>query len=527
MKNKLMLILFFLTQIFHISIEKSLSFPFYIISKNNQMKNKNYTSFNPNNFKSFLETPKIPVSLNDKERMCLELCFGTPKSCHLLTIHPQSFLIWVQDTHNENEKIKVRYDPNKSTTAFVNHTLLELNLEKLKTLKGYTVFDRIYTTNSFLFRGIFLSVVESKHYKDEGMIGLGYRGSHFEERASFINQLYWNELIYHRVFTQYFSNNEEGVITFGEIPKEIITNYKKYGRCAALNKEVDGKIYKNRKWECEVNGLYFGDIYDEKFVHKLNNSRASFFSFRKRALVPKEIFDFFEQNYFPEFINNKTCQKDIVGKYDTIKCIKQIIDGPKINIIYGDWVMSLPIDKLFMYKKKTKSYEFMFYHKNNFEHWSLGRPVVRLFHMVYDYQNQEIGFYSEKNVLYINEVSEPVPPKIFEKLPDSGEPIDENENNDPNKVPENEENKKMRKKRKTTKEIVENIKKESGITENTVPKTFSTAFIIQNAFKTFIILIIICFILFLGFLYYRHRRKVQYLNSEYFLKKANELSSKV
>ena len=63
-------------------------------------------------------------------------------------------------------------------------------------------------------------------------------------------------------------------------------------------------------------------------------------------------------------------------------------------------------------------------------------------------------------------------------MQDSGEPIDENENNDPNKVPENEENIRQKKYRNTTKEIMDNIKKESGITDNTLPKTFSTAIFI-------------------------------------------------
>ena len=514
--------IFLLFLIIHITTETSLEFPFYIIPKRNSYVSQSQKT--PNTFKSFLDIPKIPVSSNDKERMCLELCFGTPKVCQLLTIHPQSFLIWIQDARNNNKKIKNKYDPNLSTTAMVNHTLIELKLDDEKNIKGYISFDRVYTKNSFLFRGVFLSVIESNHYEDGGMIGLGYYGSHFEQRHSFINQLYWNGLIYHRVFTKNYNSNEQCTITFGEIPKEIVNNYKKYGRCPALNKEVNGKFYKNRKWECEINGIYFGDIYNETYVFELN-ARASFFSFRKRALVPQDIFDFFEKNYFYGLIQSKKCERVIIGKYDTIKCKKQIIEGPKINLIYGDWVMSLPIDKLFTYNKNTESYEFMFYHKQNFENWSLGRPVVRLFHMVYDYQNQEIGFYSEKNVLYINEENEPLPPKIYEKLPDSGEPIDENENNDPNKVPENEENIKRRKNRKTTKEIVDNIKKESGITENTMPKTFSTAIIIQNAFKVFIIIVIICFILFLGFLYYRHKRKEKYLNSVYFLKKANEVST--
>ena len=519
MDKKIILNIFLVFFIIDTTLSKSLEFPFYIIPKANSDVLNAQT---PNSFKSFLETPKISVSLNDKDRMCLELCFGTPKVCHLLTIHPQSFLIWVQDARSNQKKLKNKYDPNLSTTAFANHTLLELKLEESKIIKGYPVLDRIYTKNAFLFRALFLSVVESNHYDDEGMIGLGYWGSNFEMRASFINQLYYNGLIFHRVFTQSFANNDRGIITFGEIPQEIVDHYKNYGRCPALNKEVNGKFYKNRKWECQIDGIYFGDVYNETYVLQLN-ARASFFSFRKRALVPIEIFDHFEKNYFSELIQSNKCERVIIGKYDTIKCKKQIIEGPKINIIYGDWVMSLPIDKLFTYKKESESYEFMFYHKKDFESWSLGRPVVRLFHMVYDSQNQEIGFFSQKNVLYINTEVEPTPPRIHEKLPDSHELIDENENNDPNKVPENEENIRQRKYRKSTREIVDNIKKESGITENTMPKTFSTALFIQNAFRVFIIIVIICFILFLGFLYYRHRRKVQYLNSEYFLKKANEL----
>ena len=498
---------------------QKLTFPFHIISDSDRSKKNS-------NLKSLIEMDKIPVSLNKEERMCLEFCFGTPKACHLLTIHPQSFLIWVMDARSKIlDKKKLIYDATKSTTGRYNQSIIEIKLDTDKTLKGNVAFDRIYTKDSFLFRGVFLSAIASNHYTDEGMIGLGYRGHPFEERYSFINQLFYNGLIYHKVFTQSFNDDENGLITFGEIPKEIVNNYKKYGRCSALNVEKDGKIYKNRKWECGIDGIYFGDVYDEKFIHNLVNSRTSFFSFRKRALVPKEIFNFFVDNYFSELIKNNICERLLIGKYDTIKCDREIIDGPKINLIFGDWAMSLPVNKLITYNKKTKSYEFIFYNKKNFEHWSLGRPVVRLFHMVYDYQNQEIGFYSEKNVIYINKESEPAPPTVYERLTDGGELVDDNENNDPNLVEENEENIKRRKNRKTTGEIVEDIKKESGITENTVTKTVSSAMTIQNAFRIFIIIVIICFIGFAAFLYYRHKRKMKLLKSDYFLQKANELNN--
>ena len=134
------------------------------------------------------------------------------------------------------------------------------------------------------------------------MIGLGYRGSIKEEKFSFINQLYNNGLIFHRVFTQNFEKGEQGIISFGEIPKNIVNDYKNYGRCPVLDKIIDDKKIKNRKWECKINGIYFGDEYDENKVEKYENSRASFFSFRPMALIPKNVFDYFEKNYFQKYI---------------------------------------------------------------------------------------------------------------------------------------------------------------------------------------------------------------------------------
>ena len=33
-------------------------------------------------------------------------------------------------------------------------------------------------------------------------------------------------------------------------------------------KLVNGKKIKNRKWECDINGIYFGDEYNESLIKK-------------------------------------------------------------------------------------------------------------------------------------------------------------------------------------------------------------------------------------------------------------------
>ena len=187
--------------------------------------------------------------------------------------------------------------------------------------------------------------------------------------------------------------------------------------------------------------------------------------------------------------------------------------------------MSLPPSKLFSYKKNTELYEFIFYHKNNFESWSLGRPIVRLFHMVYDYQNQEVGFYSKEDVKYINKENEPIPPKIYEPLPDSGDGF--NDNDELDELNEDEKYDNRFRNRNNANDIIEGIKKDSGITKETKTRTVKGAEFIQKMFYGFLIIMSIVILLFLGFLYYRHKHRPENLSSEYFLKKANELSANI
>ena len=174
-------------------------------------------------------------------------------------------------------------------------------------------------------------------------------------------------------------------------------------------------------------------------------------------------------------------------------------DAPKINLIYGDWVMSLPPSKLFSYKKTSELYEFIIYHKNNFESWSLGRPIVRLFHMVYDYQNQEVGFYSKEDVKYINKENEPKKPKLYERLPDLGDGI--NDNDDLTKLEEEKEGIKEEENNniQNSIDIIEKIKKESGVTKDSKSSTMKGAEIIQKFFYGFLIIMGILLFLFICF----------------------------
>ena len=81
--------------------------------------------------------------------------------------------------------------------------------------------------------------------------------------------------------------------------------------------------------------------------------------------------------------------------------------------------------------------------------------------------------------------------------------------------------------RNNANDIIEGIKKDSGITKETKTRTVKGAEFIQKMFYGFLIIMSIVILLFLGFLYYRHKHRPENLSSEYFLKKANELSANI
>ena len=119
-----------------------------------------------------------------------------------------------------------------------------------------------------------------------------------------------------------------------------------------------------------------------------------------------------------------------------------------------------------------------------------------------------------------------MPPKIYEKLPDSNDEINEDEydyeNDDNDDEDFDNENKK-----KDTQNILDDIIDESDIPKKNVNDEIGGAFIMQVCLYIFSIIVIIGFLGFIVFLYIRYKRNARFLKSEYLIKKTTELSTKV
>ena len=193
----------------------------------------------------------------------LNACLGTPPQCFKLGVQTNTFYIWVRSSSSREK------DPNVKTFDISNSTTLQKNNQYFqrrifgRTVTGFEARD-ILTINGEEYSKINFIILESTGslLGMEGFIGLGYTPNTDERKFSIIHQLFENGVIPHKVFTQKYFTEEKGNLIIGKIPIYIIKDYIHYGRCAALDKVINGKRYKNNNWECKIDDIYYGN--DEK-----------------------------------------------------------------------------------------------------------------------------------------------------------------------------------------------------------------------------------------------------------------------
>ena len=367
-------------------------------------------------------TFEIPTENEMEFKTVINVCLGTKPQCFNLGVQTNTFYIWVHSFNsretNSDSKINV-FDYTKSTTIQRNNNFFKKILFGRRII-GFEARD-ILTINGKDYSKINFLILESSESLRmiDGFIGLGYTPNNDERKFSIILQLFENGVIPHKVFSQKYYTPQKGLLTIGEIPKNIIKDYTHYGRCSALDKVIDGKRYKNNNWECKIDSIYYGDNEKNKIPIPGNKEqRMSFLSYRKRSFVPFEIFEQIGKTYLKKEIKEGKCTVKHELRYSFYECDSDI-SIQNITFVFGDWEFKVNSKDLFNLNKEGNKKQLILYHKDNFEVFLLGRSILKGFEMVYDYANKQIGFYHE-SVTYKGSLKVE-PPKIFEFLEDEEE----------------------------------------------------------------------------------------------------------
>ena len=363
---------------------------------------------------------EIPTENEMEFKTVLDACLGTPPQCFKLGVQTNTFYIWVRSSNSREKNSQVKtFDITQSKTLQKNNQYFQRRIFGRK-VTGFEARD-ILTINEKDYSKINFLVLETTDslLGMEGFIGLGYTPNSKERKFSIIQQLFENGVIPHKVFTQKYFTEEKGQLTIGHIPKYILSDYTHYGRCAALDRVIKGKRYKNNNWECKIDDIYFGN--EEKntlYLDKNHEQKMSFLSYRKRSFIPLEIFDQIGNTYLKNEIKEGKCIARHQRRYSFYECDKDT-EIQNITFVFGDWEFTIDGSEMFKFNKDGKTKELILYHKDNFEQFLLGRSILKGFEMVYDYANKEIGFY-HSSVKYKGKLKV-TPPKIYEFLEDVDE----------------------------------------------------------------------------------------------------------
>jgi hypothetical protein len=280
----------------------------------------------------------------------------------------------VSDYQSRAQESRNKFDYSKSSSIVRNSHLITLDYYD-QTIKGQEASDILTLGDKTLSRINFLILSASGKFRfEDGFIGLGYTPRKEEKKFSIIQQLFENGNIPHKVFTQKYTDNYNGHITFGEIPKYIVDDYKHYGRCKALNKIRKKKEYKNNNWECFLDYMYSGEenktsqnsIAD--FTNDDNKQKVLFLSYRKRSFLPYKLFELFGKTYLKKAIDDNYLDsiEFACGRYDAIEDCDALIlitewrefRNPHFKIISEKLKQNVIFDGRNIYNKKIEELGF-------------------------------------------------------------------------------------------------------------------------------------------------------------------------
>lgn len=357
-------------------------------------------SLTNNNYLIYMEE-HIPLNNTPNDQMILTICLGNPQQCFNVLLDSGSFLLWVSDTNCYScPNSMKKYDRS------ISKTYQNLNKEfsiqyGTGSIKGELAKEVITLGNFKLSDFVFVLAQYQSDMEDiDGILGLGksYDEMPNQKQVSFIDQLHYSKYISQRIFTQKYINEKEGIMTIGDLPSEIKNNKNEYSTCDTIQ-FYNGRL--DPYWECNLSFIMFdGQVYEIDEPTLLDTGTNQF-------IVPYSFLYYLSETYFKDLLDRKLCNlisQDFLETPFSIMCslsAYSIINNlPDMYIVLGDyvnksdqsvWAIKLSyIDLFFVYRNHLV---FLLKSTRNINKWIIGQPILKKFHMVFDKENEQIGFY--------------------------------------------------------------------------------------------------------------------------------------
>jgi len=350
----------------------------------------------------------LSTSIFTKEPQTISLTFDEEKGFYTVPVtfgsNSETFNVQVDTTTSETwiPSYKTTYNVKKynislSSTGSKTNKTFEVEDED-GDVRGKACYDNIKIGDISLNHFGFVLVDEFEgEFEDytQGKLGLGHKQEHGGD-FNFIGKLKKNKIIDKEIFS---INAETKELIIGEMP----SHYKNqlYTTCS-LTETNDLDDEYRQAWACELTHLYFN--LDKKSKDKnLDmafevNARVTFDSAYPYISIPKRHLKEFKKHFMDTYFNNSyTEEKDDDSIYFVIKD-EELVQAASISFIMEGYAYIIPSDKLFV-KRDDGRYEMLVrFYKENDNIFSFGSPFLDFFTLVYDYEEEEVGFYGGERV---------------------------------------------------------------------------------------------------------------------------------
>lgn len=342
---------------------------------------------------SILTKEPKSISLTFEEELgfyTIPVSFGSNDETFNIQVDTTTSETWIP-SYKTSLKVK-KYNISLSKTGQKTNKTFEVEDED-GDVRGKACYDSVKVGDISLNHFGFVLVDEFEYdFKDfpQGKLGLGYKQEHGVD-FNFIGKLKQNNIIDREVFS---INSDSKELVIGEFPSQFKNQL--YTTCSITETNDLDDEYR-QAWSCELTHILFN--FDRKQKKKNldyafeTNARVTFDSAYPYISIPKRHLNNFKKYYMNEFFNNTYKEKKDGDATYFVCTDEELVNQASISFVMEGYAYVIPSDKLFI-ENDDGEYEMLIrFYKENDNIFSFGEPFLNFFTLVYDYEEQEVGFY--------------------------------------------------------------------------------------------------------------------------------------
>ena len=360
------------------------------------------TSINSNTNLRSLSTQDLSTANDIYNILTTELCIGNPTQCFKLAYDTGNQYLIIGVTNTKAKFAKLFNTSLSETFKSTTNSFFSLPY-RYGIIQAREVSDFLKLPNNLQAKymlSFMISWNTTEKYEFDGILGLGNNypkadeDNSFDERFSLVHNLYSNGVIDKKIFGHEYKTRKNGYLYLGEVPPSLGYDYFK---CT-----VSPFIPYLNKWHCESRAIAISNganytqytspyIFDTAYI----DIRGPFY---EGNTILSDIRDAIGEkcDFISEDIDEENRYVKLVCDYDV-----DIGKAPDVNFYlkggYNLKLKNIDIFRVVLIEGKKK-YLSKIIGDTRYNYWNLGEPILKNYDMVFNYEDNSIGFNENYNL---------------------------------------------------------------------------------------------------------------------------------